>query len=218
MSVRRIDSLFERVRGKRVALLAWKAARIAVSPVYVKQRLYLIVHDLSRELPRLEPPPGYVFGNIEMAEVDLLVPLVGRKRVEAYRRRLGFGMLCYAFRKDGEVTNFFWCATSDVVDDILGIRIPVGGGEVYSFDTFTHRDHRHRGLFFSLLVLHLLDLRERGFRRVLATHNPRDMRSVYPRYLAAHIPVDIEKVIDFRRILFLHHVHWSHYHEELSGN
>lgn len=218
MFLRKIDSLVERIRRKGLSETIRRVVRVGVSPIYVNQRLYLIVHDLEDELPSVEHPPGFAFGTIGRDNLELLMPLVGEKRVSSYRRRLDEGMICYALWKGSQVTNFFWCSDHDVVDDILGVRIPVGSGEAYSFDAFTHVDYRHRGLFVALLIFHLHDLRKKGYSRILGCHNPRDLDFVYPRYRENNIPVQIERMIDFRKVLFIKNVRWSYCHDFPSRN
>lgn len=215
-----LATIAERIRKKGAAHVAKKALLALLSPFYVRLRFYEIIHDLTGELPALAIPDGYEARELGKNELHLLRGLVGRRWLRVYGRRLDEGMRCFILRnEDGEVVNFFWSAFSDVVDDILGLVVPVGAGEVYSFNTFTSPTQRHRGLFFSLIVHHLYALKAMGIQRVLAVHIESDMAKVYPRYKKAGIPALIIKTIDYRKILFWKIQRWHPYdgHFEMEG-
>jgi hypothetical protein len=201
----------DRIRRKGTAHVAKRAFHVLLSPLYARARFYEIFHDISGELPALEIPEGYEARELDRSELHILKGLVGKRRLRVYGKRMNRGMRCFVLMKDGEVLNFFWTAFSDVVDDIMGLVIPVGSGEVYSFNTFTSPKHRHRGLFFSLIVHHLYALKALGIRRILAVHIESDMLKVYPRYKKAGIPAEIIKTIDYRKVLFWKIQKWSPY-------
>ncbi|MFQ6102750.1 MAG: hypothetical protein ACE5OP_00490 [Candidatus Glassbacteria bacterium] len=202
-------SLRRKIKGKGLGPLLRQAISVLKSKVYLHLKLYVIIHDLGGQIPEFNPPQGYILKELSRDEMDMLLPLVSGSRVRKYRNRIDQGMHCFAMMRNGTVTNFLWCSTSDVVDDILGIRIPVGGGEAYSFDTVTRPEFRHRGLFFCLLIYHLHVLKSMGMLRGIAVHNAQDMLKVYPRYKKAGIPVQIIKVIRFRRLLLWTNEHWE---------
>ena len=211
-----LAALAERMKRKGAAYVAKRAIFRLFSPFYMHLRFYEIIHDISGELPEVVIPDGYEARELGKHDLHLLKKLVGRRWLKVYGRRMDRGMRCFALLKDGEVTNFFWCAFSNAVDDILGIRIPVGEGEVYSFNTLTSPKYRHMGLFFCLIGYNLSVLRAMGIRRVLAVHIKSDMVKVYPRYKKAGIPAEIAKTIDYRKVLFWRSETWIPYDGHLS--
>jgi GNAT superfamily N-acetyltransferase len=212
-----LTTLADRVKRKGAAHVAKRALFRLFSPFYMNLRFYEISHNITGELPEVVIPDGCETRELGKHDLHLLRGLVGRRWLRVYGRRMDRGMRCFALLKDGEVTNFFWCAFSDAVDDILGLRIHVGDGEVYSFNTLTSPKHRHRGLFFSLIAFNLRVLRAMGIRRVLAVHIKSDMVKVYPHYRKAGIPTEILQTIDYRKILLWKRETWIPYDGHLSS-
>jgi hypothetical protein len=204
-------TITERIRRKGVVHIAKKALLDLLSHCYMKLRFYEISHDISGELPAIAIPGGYEARELEKHELPILEDLVGRRWLRIYGKRMDQGMHCSILLNNGEVVNFLWSTFLNNVDDILGLVIPVGAGEAYSFNTFTSPKHRHRGVFFSLLVHHMYALKARGIRRVLAVHIESDMVKVYARYKKAGIPTEIIRIIDYRKILFWKSQTWSPY-------
>jgi len=217
MQEKGLKGLRVKIREKGLFHVLKRSFSIATSGIYSNVRLYRIVHDLTEKIPELELPSGFNQAILNRDELDKLLPLVGKKRIGLYRERVERGIHCVAAMKDGVVVSFVWYSPVDVLDDILGIRIPVGGGEAYSFDALTSHEFRHRGLFFSIISYLLDDLKSRGFERVTATHNSGDIVRVFPKYGRAGIPARITDVVDCRKILLWMRVKWSEYDGHLDN-
>jgi|GEM_PF-5643342 len=211
-----LEGFSDKIRRKGLLNVLKRAFSIATSGIYSNVRLYRIEHDITGKIPGVELPTGFSMAVLRRDELDILLTMVGRKRLQTYRERIDDGMSCLAVLKNGEAAAFAWCSPGDVLDDILGIVIPMGEKEAYAFDALSCLDFRKKGLFFSLLRCLLDESKSKGFERVIATHNSGDIVNVFPKYGRAGIPVRITDVIDCRKILFLKKVRWSAYDGHLE--
>ncbi len=206
----------DKIRRKGLWNVLKRALSIATSCIYSEVRLYRIEHDITGKIPEVGLPTGFSLAVLSRDELDILLPMVGRKKLQIYRERIDAGRSCIAVLKDGEAAAFIWCSPGEVLDDILGIVIPVGDKEVYSFNALTSFEFRQRGLFLLLVRYMLHDMKAKGFERIIVTHSGRDIVNVFPKYGRAGIPVRIIDVIDYRKILFSKKVRWSVYDGHLE--
>jgi GNAT superfamily N-acetyltransferase len=132
------------------------------------RRLWRVRRLLLTEQP-LEPlrprpvPAGVEVRRLGSDELDLLAPLVSRRRRSMYRRALARGRTCHAAFRDGEVVGYAWLSPA-AERDLEGYPLALPRGVAYLWYVYVAPGERSSGVGSALTNEAQLLARAAGWR------------------------------------------------------
>jgi GNAT superfamily N-acetyltransferase len=151
----------------------------SIKRVYRKKIVFLIIEQDLALIRCARPPAGVELRDLVDGEVALLAPIVSRRKLATYDRRLRAGRFCIAaFRNDQPIGYTWWTEEIDRSIEFYPIHLPADA--TYGWDLFVVPAERSNGIGSSLVVARLKAARARGFARswrLTATTNAASLRT-----------------------------------------
>jgi GNAT superfamily N-acetyltransferase len=168
-------------RARRVhAESGWRGLLFGALAVTAYRRVTLIERCLDRPVepahPRIPVDTGALAPSDEGA-YNALRPESPRGR---FRQRLELGEVCIGSWHEGRLLAAGWLVMDRAPVPYLGLELPLGRDDAWSYDGFTQPELRRRGIGTARLAGLLQEASARGARRVLAAVLPENRDAFGP--------------------------------------
>lgn len=151
---------------------AWLRALAALG---IYRRLVLLERRLDEPIPDTPLPAGVEVRALGPADADAYAAFRPEQGAAELGRRLSEGQWCFAAWHGGRIISAAWGTRDRAWIDYLDRALILGPAEAYSYDLYTDPAYRRAGLTAPTRIPHLRDMRDRGYRRVLATLLPENI-------------------------------------------
>jgi GNAT superfamily N-acetyltransferase len=136
------------------------------------RRLVLTERRLGEPFPDLPLPGDLTVRRLTADDVGAYAAFRPEQGPSECDRRLAEGQWCFATWRGQEIVSAAWAVGGRAWIEYLELGVELGPDEVYSYDLYTVPELRGRRITSATRLPHLRYLRERGYRRALATLGP----------------------------------------------
>jgi GNAT superfamily N-acetyltransferase len=144
----------------------------------VYRRLALFELPCAAGARAVPAPAGLTIGLLDPENVDEYLAFRPGSDADAVLARLRDGHHCFVSRLDGRLVHASWTARERMWSWYLGRDIPLAGDETCTYDTLTEPSARGLGIGAAQRAYMVSQLREQGYRRLLATIYPENRPSL----------------------------------------
>lgn len=168
---------------------------------YQKRRYMVIEQDL-RQIQEVRSPEGVEIVSLD-EDLTGVLPILTRRGIARFRKRLGAGRTCLLARRDGRALGYTWISPR-VETDIEFLPLALPDDAAYLWDLFVIQSARNLGIGSALTSARLAFARESGFRlgwRAISPDNRPSVRTA-EKTGAVRILGEITYVRRFGRVDF----------------
>lgn len=168
-------------RARRVhAESGWRGLWFGALALTAYRRVTLIERCLDRPVEPAHPAIPVDTGVLAASDEGAYNALRPESPPGVFRRRLELGEVCMGSWHDGRLLAAGWLVMARAPVPYLGLELPLGREDAWSYDGFTHPELRRRGIGTARLAGLLREASALGARRVLAAVLPENRDAFGP--------------------------------------